>query len=148
MNKQESFVLGMLLGAGLMYLLDPDRGRRRRALIRDQVVHGAHEIDDLRGEFASRARHLRNRARGALVETRARIIRQEIDDPVLEARVRSLLGRMVGDLSSIQVSAEHGRVTLRGVAAESELDTIAERVQEVPGVHDVINRLQAREKAG
>jgi osmotically-inducible protein OsmY len=148
MNRQESFVLGIVLGAGLMYLLDPERGRRRRALIRDQVVHGAHEIDDLRQGFASRARHIRNRARGVLVETRTRLVPQEVDDPVLEGRVRAALGRMVTDPSAIQVSAEHGRVTLRGVAPQSEVDTIADQVQEVPGVHDVINRMESRETAG
>ncbi|MEA2560184.1 MAG: hypothetical protein QOH06_1688 [Acidobacteriota bacterium] len=31
---------GVGLGAGLMYLLDPDGGRRRRALARDKAVHG------------------------------------------------------------------------------------------------------------
>src|SRR4051812_35769009 len=31
------------LGAGLMYFLDPDRGRRRRALVRDQFIHALHE---------------------------------------------------------------------------------------------------------
>jgi osmotically-inducible protein OsmY len=148
MGRTESFVLGLVMGAGAMYLLDPERGRRRRSLIRDQVVHRANELDEIRGGVASRARHLRNRARGALIETRTRFRVEEVDDPVLEARVRTALGRMVADASTIRVSAEHGRVTLRGRAPEAELEWIAERVQEVPGVHDVINRLESRENAG
>lgn len=32
--------LGAGLGASLMYLLDPEGGRRRRALARDKAVHG------------------------------------------------------------------------------------------------------------
>jgi hypothetical protein len=148
MKKQEYLFVGVLVGAGLMYLLDPDRGRRRRALIRDQVVHGAHELEDLGGGLASKARHLRNRTRGAVLETTARFRRDEVDDPVLEARVRSQLGRMASDSSGITVSAEHGRVTLRGTAPEGEVATLVDSVQNVPGVHDVINRLQARENAG
>src|SRR5690606_28971160 len=46
MNKFRDLLIGMAMGAGMMYLLDPGRGARRRALIRDQVVHGAHEIED------------------------------------------------------------------------------------------------------
>jgi len=148
MNRQETLILGMILGAGLMYLLDPDRGRRRRALIRDQMVHGVHEIEDLGEEVASRARHLRNRARGAMIETRTRFIHEEVDDSVLAARVRAQLGRLVSEPANIQVSAEHGRVTLRGAVPDHEVDALVEGVQEVPGVHDVINRLRKQESAG
>jgi hypothetical protein len=44
-----------------MYLLDPQMGRRRRALIRDQADHFAHEAQDAAGVVA---RDLRNRAQG------------------------------------------------------------------------------------
>ncbi len=37
-NKSLSLVKSFVLGAGLMYFFDPDEGRRRRALIRDQGV--------------------------------------------------------------------------------------------------------------
>jgi hypothetical protein len=30
---------GFGIGASLMYFLDPERGRRRRALVRDQLAH-------------------------------------------------------------------------------------------------------------
>ena len=29
-----------------MYLLDPNSGRRRRALVRDQMIHAGHEAED------------------------------------------------------------------------------------------------------
>ena len=32
---------GIALGAGLMYVLDPDRGARRRLRLRRQVKHGS-----------------------------------------------------------------------------------------------------------
>jgi osmotically-inducible protein OsmY len=64
----------------------------------------------------------------------------------VEARVRSQLGRLVGDPSGIRVSAEHGRVTLRGHAKGGEMGALVEGVQSIPGVHDVINRLEVREK--
>jgi hypothetical protein len=148
MSKHGELFFGILLGATIMYLLDPNKGRRRRALVRDQIVHGVHELEDLGGEAASTARHLRNRARGAVAETRSRFRREEVEDPVLEARVRSELGRLTADVSDVAVSAEHGRVTLRGTAPEAAMNVLVDGVQAVPGVHDVINRLRTRENAG
>jgi hypothetical protein len=49
------------LGAGLLYLFDPNRGRRRRALIRDQITHAAHKASD--GARVT-ARDLGHRTRG------------------------------------------------------------------------------------
>ena len=40
---------GIGIGAALMYLLDPDRGRRRRALVRDKAVHFARVSGDRLG---------------------------------------------------------------------------------------------------
>jgi hypothetical protein len=62
--------IGLFLGAGLMYYLDPDRGRRRRALVIDQAVHLKRET----GEFVDRkARHFGNRARGIVAEAKGAI---------------------------------------------------------------------------
>jgi hypothetical protein len=45
--KQGLTLLGGIgLGAGLMYLLDPILGKRRRAQLRDQAVHLWHETED------------------------------------------------------------------------------------------------------
>lgn len=65
-----AFAAGVALGAVLMYVLDPDRGRRRRALIRDQAVHVGHEFGDLGEDARGRATDLRNRAQGVVAETR------------------------------------------------------------------------------
>jgi hypothetical protein len=36
-----TFIGGMGVGASLMYMLDPDRGSRRRALVRDKIISAA-----------------------------------------------------------------------------------------------------------
>ncbi|MDQ3817099.1 MAG: hypothetical protein M3362_05345 [Acidobacteriota bacterium] len=56
---------GAAAGAALMYFLDPDRGRTRRALVRDKVVGVTNDIGDAVGKTA---RDLRNRARGVVAE--------------------------------------------------------------------------------
>jgi hypothetical protein len=56
----------MLVGAGLgsltTYMLDPDRGRRRQALVRDQVVHARTVVSK---EVPKKIRHAQNRIQGA-----------------------------------------------------------------------------------
>ena len=59
---------GIGLGAALMYLLDPDRGNRRRALIRDKVVKLNRQTQEAVG---GRAKDLSNRAKGMLHEAKS-----------------------------------------------------------------------------
>lgn len=67
-------VLGALgAGALAMYFFDPVSGRRRRALLRDQLVHARHEI----GEYAEdTAKDLRNRAYGLAASAKRTVERR------------------------------------------------------------------------
>jgi hypothetical protein len=38
MNRELAFGAGLGVGTGLMYVLDPQQGKRRRALLRDKLV--------------------------------------------------------------------------------------------------------------
>lgn len=69
MNTGVALLTGTAVGAGLMYLLDPDRGRRhrRRDLVRDQAVSLGHEAQDA---VSGKAQDLSNRAQGLAAETR------------------------------------------------------------------------------
>lgn len=57
----------LALGAGLMFVLDPAQGRRRRALIRDKAIHAAKEISRY---VEGKSRDLSNRAQGAVAKAR------------------------------------------------------------------------------
>jgi hypothetical protein len=57
--------VGVGVGALLMYMLDPDRGRTRRKLLGDKLVGWTNDLTDAAG---SKARHLRNRAQGVVAE--------------------------------------------------------------------------------
>lgn len=148
MKSQANFVSGMLVGAGLMFMLDPARGARRRALLRDQVVHGRREIKDAGQRIESKSRHLRNRARGAVEETRARMRPEEVDDSVLEARVRAAIGRAISNPGAVDVTAENGLVILSGPVLESEAKDLLSTVTSVRGVRGVENRLDLHEMPG
>lgn len=111
MDRRWGLVSGLGLGATLMYLLDPDRGKRRRALVRDKVVHTLNETEDT---VRTAACHLGYRMRGLATRTRSRLTHEEVTDEVLFERVRSRLGRAVSHPRSIEVEVIQGHVTLRG----------------------------------
>lgn len=137
--------VGASLGAAVMYLLDPDRGNRRRALVRDQWNRITNDTTEA---VRARASDLKNRTRGVVHEMGSKIRSEETpSDSTLEARVRSEIGRSVSNPSSIVVTAHQRRVTLSGPVLKSEVDDLMSQVQSVQGVEDVRNLLQVHDKA-
>lgn len=61
---------GLGAGALLMYLFDPNGGRRRRALIRDKAVGISHDVRDT---VSAKSRDLSNRAQGLMHEAKSLI---------------------------------------------------------------------------
>lgn len=141
MNRSETLLLGMALGAGITYLLDPDRGSRRRALVRDKLVHAGHELED---SVRSNARHARNRARGLAHEARATLTERNVEDRVLEERVRSAIGRRVSSAADIDVTADRGRITLSGAVAADEVQEVVRSARSARGVDAVDNQLEVQ----
>lgn len=138
------FTTAIALGAGAMYLFDPAAGRRRRARLRDQLVHGWHET-----EFGlqAAAADLQHRASGAVVEAWHRAT-DEADGVTLEARVRARLGRAVSHPHAIEVSIEGHKVILRGAVLAAEVDRLLDEVRAVRGVEGVEDQLDVYESPG
>ena len=68
MNKKIALIGGLGLGAALMYLLDPDRGRGRRELIREKAEGAANKA----GEYADKvSRDIRDRASEVVAEAKS-----------------------------------------------------------------------------
>jgi uncharacterized membrane protein len=145
MNAISWLIGGLAGGCGLTMLVDPTRGRRRRALIRDTMVSAAHAIGDA---VDTTSRDVRNRTRGIIVELRARGSREPVSDAVLSERVRARLGGLVRHSRSIEVSAQQGRVTLCGPVLSDEVETLLRGVARVPGVGEVDNRLEVHDEPG
>jgi len=139
-----AMLVGMGIGASLMYLLDPVGGARRRAIVRDQFVHAGHLIGDCAD--ATR-RDVSNRTAGAIARMRGARRHDLVDDAVLVERVRAQLGRMVSHPRAIDVEAIDGIVTLRGPILQSEVSRLCNAVARVPGVKELVDELDAHETA-
>jgi uncharacterized membrane protein len=145
MNRELTLMAGGIgLGAALMYMLDPDRGSRRRALVRDKLASAANTIPNAIGVTA---RDLSNRAEGLASQVTSLFSSKEVTDEVLVQRVRSKMGRVVTHPHAIQVKADHGRVTLSGPILAREVDDLLATVSLVTSVTDVDNQLEAHEQA-
>lgn len=132
---------GAAVGAAIMWLLDPNSGRRRRALVRDRTLaffrRGAR-----RGVRAGRA--VGAEAYG--LSQKATHVREEpkdFDDQTLKNKVETELFRDAdAPKGQVDVNAQNGVVQLRGEVESPELiDELIERARKVQGVRDVENLL-------
>ncbi|PYT15176.1 MAG: polyketide cyclase, partial [Acidobacteria bacterium] len=139
MNRVKLALGGFATGALLMYLSDPDRGKRRRALARDKAVSAWNDFATL---LDKARRDVSNRAYGAACGVKAAFgADHPAEGPALVQRVRSRMGRVVSHPHAIDVTLEDGRIVLYGPALEHEVDRLLRAVKSVPGVKEVTNRL-------
>lgn len=138
MDKVFSWAAGIGIGAATMYVLDPEAGRRRRALAQDKMTEARKKM---RSAAGLTARDLRNRSIGIVSEVRSRFAEKEVDDEVLEARVRSKLGFLVRQPSAITTQVSNGRVILSGPVLSDEVQQLIDGARAVRGVTSVENNL-------
>lgn len=137
-------LIGAALGGAAMYLLDPDKGRRRRALIRDQGVKAMSNVRDM---IDAASRDLANRGAGVGGRTRSLFWRRKATDDVLVERVRAKMGRYVSHPHSIEVTASDGQVVLSGAILRHEHMGLLAGVRAVPGVMDILDQLTVYDSA-
>lgn len=132
------------LGALVMYMLDPDRGRSRRARSGQQLAG----LTKKTGTMLERAvRDIGNRLGGV----QARMVHLAAksgttDDQVLVERVRSALGRAVSNPHAVTVSAQAGHITIGGPVLASEKHALLDAAQAVHGVAGVTDHTETHER--
>ena len=144
MNAVKTAISGFAAGAAAMYFSDPDRGRRRRALVRDQSVR---MWKNLSGLVDKAERDAANRARGIGCAIQATFRSCRADNPILVERVRSRLGRLVSHPHAIDVIAEDGKLLLRGDVLQTEFSHLVSGISAVPGVKHVEPELHVHESS-
>ena len=133
-----ALMAGMSLGAAMAFMLDPNSGGRRRALVRDKIVHGT----KLTGRAVDATiRDMSNRSRGIVAASR-RWSDDKPDDSLLLQRVRTKLGRVCSHPHAISVEVNEGVVRLRGPILAAEVADVERTARKVPGVKSVIDELE------
>lgn len=134
-------VIAAAAALGAAWFMDPQSGRRRRAMLRDRVA----------AFFRRSARSGGRAARGVASEAyglkqKATHLHEEpkdFDDQTLKAKVETELFRGPDTpKGQVNVNAQHGVVHLRGEVDSPELiDELVARTRSVQGVREVENLL-------
>lgn len=127
-------------GAALMYYLDPQGGRRRRALARDRGVAVTHDAQRL---VRGKTRRAADRTRGLIARARSAVARAPVGDDQLHDRIRARLGHLVEHPGQVNVDVQQGVVVLRGRASPGEIEELEAVLPSMQGVLGIDNRLQA-----
>jgi uncharacterized membrane protein len=138
MNRLTLTLVSAATGALVMYWLDPDVGRRRRA----RAVDYGHHLVKKGQHFARLAsRDARQRSAGLAAEAQARLQSTPVDDTTLVARVRAHLGRLAAHPHALRVEVRGGLATVSGPVLTEEADRIVAGIRAVQGVRGVEDRL-------
>jgi uncharacterized membrane protein len=138
-------LLGGALGCAAMYFLDPQLGRRRRAIARDRIARAARAAGEA-GRIT--ALDAAQRAQGVLADTKKLLQGEVVSDETLVGRVRAALGRVVSHPHAIGATVDRGHVTLTGPILAEEVRGLLRSVRGVPGVRGVSDGLTVHLESG
>jgi len=124
-------LLGAGMGAGLMFLLDPKGGARRRGILRDKAFSLGKDAVERANR---RGQNLVNRARGGILEWRQRSLEGQVDDDTLQQRVRAQIGHVVSHPGALEFEARDGKITIVGPVLSGEKARIQDRLRKTRGV--------------
>ncbi len=133
-----AILFGLGAGAATLYLADPKHGRKRRA---DLASGARHFVKKLAHEGEKSLRDSQHRLAGLAAELWPHFQAGTASDRVVEARIRSRLGRVTSHARRIHVLCDHGTATLWGTVHEDELGSLIQAVETIPGVTGVLNHL-------
>lgn len=140
MRKTLTFAGGALIGATFMYLLDPERGRSRRARLSDQAAARGRDFSEA---LRKTAEYQKGKALGVVRDLSASFQdEKEYDDQTLAQKVKSeVLGYW--DDSDVEIDITDGIVKVTGnVSDSSSRDQLLGLIQDVEGVAMVDDRLR------
>ena len=123
------------------YFLDPQSGRRRRAVAKDRI---ASFVRGRKADAERQTRYAAGVAKGAVERATLSERRpEELNDPALEAKVESEIFRDAeAPKDKVNVSVEDGVVYLRGeLRTKKAIEALTRSARSVEGVREVVNLL-------
>lgn len=143
-GKFTATIGGAIAGASYMYFADPERGRRRRAQLKDSMTRLRSDGAWLREKGIADLEH---RAQGVVAQVRHRLtgLDGQEDDEKTVARVRSAIGHVCSHPHALLVTAHEGQVSISGPVLKEEADEIVAQAIRVAGVSDVEDRMSRHE---
>lgn len=153
MSTRTNLITGIAIGSGMMFLLDPQLGTRRRARMRDRAVTWTHATTRA-FERAGRAveagyRSAEAGSRGLAAAARRFANGAEpISDERLADRLRACIGRHSSHPRAIDVAVKEGCATLSGPILADEMREVLECASAVRGLAAVDNRLEVHARPG
>ena len=138
--------IGAGLGAGLMYLLDPQGGRGRRAVARDKSVSA---IKNGGKAAAKTSRHLGNKTKGLVSQAGSKLRRSDLmeDGEALLKQVRRKIRRTASHPMAVEVVVQEGNVVLHGLILASEVEGLLAAIRTIEGIAAIENQLEIHESA-
>jgi hypothetical protein len=129
---------GGVAGALAMYLFDPDRGRRRRSLLRDQAVHWiAVTVEELATEW----RDVRNRVEGGVARVQRIGQPPPTSDEAIAGRIRARFASLEQP-GAVRVDVREGRVHLSGPVLARDAERARRIVRHVRGASQLVDELE------
>ena len=132
--------------AAAMYLLDPDRGRSRRAKLSDQAAALARKAEE---KARAQAEYQKGVVQG-LAHDLTEPFRPEpdFDDQTLRQKVKSqAIGRWDGPKNDVEVDVDNGVVTLKGNVDPEKVDRLIRLVKGITGVASVNDQLSVPQRS-
>jgi gas vesicle protein len=139
MNKVLRVLCAASAGAAAMYFFDPDRGKKRRTLLRDKTKHTIRVAND---KVDRTGRDIRNHVVGTFCKVQSLFREGELTDAVLQERVRSKMGRVISHPKAVKVAATDGIVSLSGPVMASEEHPLLNAINKIHGVKGIENLLE------
>lgn len=139
-------LIGMACGAALMYLLDPQGGKQRRTLLREQV---AKAVSRSNKELPNRIQSIRGQAHRAfdiVNEAQSHLRNRPGSEQNLLEQIRTKVKQTVAKPDAIEITAHHGHITLSGSILAHEVQPLITEIKSMKGVAVVENRLTVHEE--
>ena len=135
----KSILFGLASGAAAAYFAHPELGKRRRAAL----AGGAKKLLGKAAHESKKCLHdTQHRLAGLAAKLGTNLKHEAPSDQVIEARIRSCMGRIVAHPRSIHVVCDRGIVTLWGMILGEELPRLIKAIEKVSGVTELVDHLE------